>query len=292
MGGWIKLYRDIIENPLWSAKPFSKGQAWIDILLRANHSDNQVLVGNNLEKVKRGTFITSELKLMERWGWSKNKVRLFLKYLESENMIEKKSNQKRTAITVVNYRVYQDLQTTNGPPMDRQWTAKEPQKNHEWTADEPPMDCQWTANGLPMVHEQEEKKYKEKKEENTYSAVDNKKQLASEIFEAVWKMYPCKKGKGKVSDTQKQKLLKIGEDELMRCVERYKSDLKRDASWRKPQNGSTFFNSGYVDYLDANYTGGGANGYITGSGSPHTGESHKPYHDDYLTGIESNFNGF
>ena len=24
-------------------------------------------------------------------------------------------------------------------------------------------------------------------------------------------------------------------------------------TWRKPQNGSTFFNSGYVDYLDANY---------------------------------------
>lgn len=23
--------------------------------------------------------------------------------------------------------------------------------------------------------------------------------------------------------------------------------------WRKPQNGSTFFNSGYIDYLDSNY---------------------------------------
>ncbi len=39
----------------------------------------------------------------------------------------------------------------------------------------------------------------------------------------------------------------------MRCIERYLLDLKRD-EWRKPQNGSTFFNSGYVDYLDENYT--------------------------------------
>jgi hypothetical protein len=31
------------------------------------------------------------------------------------------------------------------------------------------------------------------------------------------------------------------------------TELKKDASWRKPQNGSTFFNSGYVDYLDANF---------------------------------------
>ena len=30
--------------------------------------------------------------------------------------------------------------------------------------------------------------------------------------------------------------------------------MKKDEEWRKPQNGSTFFNSGYVDYLDNNYT--------------------------------------
>ena len=40
---------------------------------------------------------------------------------------------------------------------------------------------------------------------------------------------------------------------MARAIDRYKADLERDSSWRKPQNGSTFFNSGYVDYLDANY---------------------------------------
>ena len=51
-------------------------------------------------------------------------------------------------------------------------------------------------------------------------------------------------------------MLKIGEEELLRAIERYKTELEKDAEWRKPQNGSTFFNSGYVDYLDENYVPG------------------------------------
>ena len=73
------------------------------------------------------------------------------------------------------------------------------------------------------------------------------------LFEAVWKLYPSKKGKGQVSDAKKKKLYEIGYDELARAIDRYKKDLQRDAEWRKPQNGSTFFNSGFIDYLDKNY---------------------------------------
>ena len=106
--------------------------------------------------------------------------------------------------------------------------------------------------------------YKNNKKNNIYcasvpdgtkKAPDKTKKEASELFEKVWALYPSKKGKGQVSDTQKKKLLKIGEEELTRAIERYKADLSRD-EWRKPQNGSTFFNSGYVDYLDENWQAG------------------------------------
>lgn len=76
---------------------------------------------------------------------------------------------------------------------------------------------------------------------------------ASTLFENLWKMYPNKKGKGQVSDRDKLKLLEIGLEEMTRAIDRYKSELEKDKDWRKPQNGSTFFHSGYVDYLDANY---------------------------------------
>lgn len=79
---------------------------------------------------------------------------------------------------------------------------------------------------------------------------------ANALFERLWKMYPVKKGKGQVSDSQKKRLLAIGEPTLVKAIERYSLELMKDADWRKPQNGSTFFNSGYVDYLDDNYSPG------------------------------------
>lgn len=78
-------------------------------------------------------------------------------------------------------------------------------------------------------------------------------QEALALFEHLWKLYPSKKGKGQVSESKKVKLWKIGREEMERAIERYKAELEKDRDWRKPQNGSTFFNSGYVDYLDSNY---------------------------------------
>ena len=78
---------------------------------------------------------------------------------------------------------------------------------------------------------------------------------ADALFERLWKLYPCKRGKAQVSKANKMHLLDIGFDELQRAIDRYKADLDNE-TWRKPQNGSTFFNSGYVDYLDANYDPG------------------------------------
>ena len=73
------------------------------------------------------------------------------------------------------------------------------------------------------------------------------------FFDYIWSLYPVKKGKGQVSAAKKAALYDIGPDEMKRAINRYLEELQKDAAWRKPQNGSTFFNSGYVDYLDANF---------------------------------------
>ena len=77
-------------------------------------------------------------------------------------------------------------------------------------------------------------------------------QADESLFLYLWDKYPNKKGKAQVSRKAKRALLAVGADEMERAIDRYVSELAKD-SWRKPQNGSTFFNSGYVDYLDANY---------------------------------------
>ena len=129
MHGWIKLHRKIRENPFWEERPFDKARAWIDIILSANHEPNKFLLGNEMVEVDRGSFITSEMKLMEKWGWSKSKVRSFLNVLQKDSMIVKKTDRKKTTLEVLNYCIYQDSETTKEPQKNRKKTAKRPQKD-------------------------------------------------------------------------------------------------------------------------------------------------------------------
>lgn len=107
MAGWQKIYRDIQEHWLWEDKPFSRGQAWIDLILLVNHEDNKALIDGELIEVKRGSKITSLRKLAEQWGWSTTKVKKFLEQLEKDNMIAFESDNKKTLVTIENYDVYQ-----------------------------------------------------------------------------------------------------------------------------------------------------------------------------------------
>ena len=51
MDGWIKLHRELLLHDLWKYKPFSKGQAWIDLLMLANHKNNKFFLGNEVIEV-------------------------------------------------------------------------------------------------------------------------------------------------------------------------------------------------------------------------------------------------
>ena len=77
-------------------------------------------------------------------------------------------------------------------------------------------------------------------------------QAAAEMFERLWARYPRKKGKGSVSKSQKLKLYKLGEEELSRALDRFNAAMAGRDTQYIPY-GSTWFNTGYVDYLDENY---------------------------------------
>jgi predicted phage replisome organizer len=98
--------------------------------------------------------------------------------------------------------------------------------------------------------DKDKEKEKDKKKNNINSASNAQ---VNEFFDSIWKLYPNKKGKGQVSDTKRKELYKVGFDKLKTAIDRYLVELSKD-DWRKPQYGSTFFNSGYVDYLDENYS--------------------------------------
>ncbi len=228
--GWIKLHRKILDCFIWDDKPYDKARAWIDLLLSAMHKDKKMLVDGKVVIIKQGSFMTSILKLADKWGWNRKTVSAYLKMLENEEMIVTERTSKGTTVTIVNYEKYQVEGSTD--------------YSTERTTDCPTERSTERTQKKNIKNDKNEKK-------NTLCKTD-----ANALFEELWKLYPVKKGKAQVSSAAKQRLLKVGHDEMIRAIDRYKTELEKDSDWRKPQNGSTFFNSGYVDYLDANYVPG------------------------------------
>ena len=118
MNGYIKLHRSLMDNPLWTEKPFSRGQAWVDLLMMANWEDSKIIDGNNVITVHRGEVARSQKWLADRWGWSRKKVSSFLHLLENEKMGATKGTAKGTTIIIENYSKYQDEGATKGTALE------------------------------------------------------------------------------------------------------------------------------------------------------------------------------
>lgn len=140
--GWISIHRKIQQSDIWLDKePFDKRSAWIDLIMMANHEDRQVLFDGKFIEVKRGEKITSLRMLSEKWKWSRNKVKRFLKLLESGSMIELKIDRQKTTYKIVNYNVYQNEDL-----------SKRPQKDHKKTTDGPQTDTNNNVNNFNNVN--------------------------------------------------------------------------------------------------------------------------------------------
>ena len=130
MEGWISLHRKILENPILNrSRVYSNFEAWIWLLLRANHKDNKFVLGSEVVQVKKGQMITSQKKLCLQFKWGNSKLRTFLKVLQSDNMIELKSTSKATWITINNYCRLQDKQITNKSKTNQKQIAAKLQPN-------------------------------------------------------------------------------------------------------------------------------------------------------------------
>jgi len=122
--GWISLHRSIEDHWLYPKnRKFTKYEAWIDILLETNHSDQKVLIKGTLITCKRGESIRSMKEWAKRWNWSKSNVKRFFDLLESDSMIEYKNVQITTHLTVCNYDSYQDSRNATETQVERKWNA-------------------------------------------------------------------------------------------------------------------------------------------------------------------------
>ena len=106
--GWIKLYRQIQDNELWqSGEPFSRRDAWIDLLLMANHEQRTIVIRGRPKVINAGEHWTSYRILADRWHWSYEKVRRYFDLLDELDMAHTTVTPSGTLVTLVNYSFFQ-----------------------------------------------------------------------------------------------------------------------------------------------------------------------------------------
>lgn len=220
MSDYIKLHRSMLEWE-WYGNINTK-VLFIHMLLRANWKERKF----EGKVIERGSFVSSIDNLSKETDLTKDEVRTALKHLISTNEITKQSFSKFTVFTVNNYDEYQDI----------------------------PKQLPSNSHSIPTLFPTIEEKKEGKKERNNISCAIPEESHDS-FFERIWKLYPVKKGKGQVSKAKKQVLQRIGYEELERCIDRFVKTMEKENRDKQYwMNGSTFFNSGYVDYLDKNWT--------------------------------------
>lgn len=265
---WIKIVTDIFDDEkilLIESLPDSDAiiVIWFKLLCFAGKQNNKgVLMMNN-----RIAYTDEMLATIFRR--KKSTVKMALQVFEEFGMIEIVDG----VITIPNWGKHQTMDRIeaknaymrnymqNYREKQKALTYKTNSKVNDETNSKANCKTNDKTNSKANVSEADKEKEREKEKDkenknNVHSGASAKQITNTEInafFDSVWELYPVKKGKGQVSDSKRRALYKIGFEEINRAIDRYLTELQKDAAWRKPQNGSTFFNSGYVDYLDDNF---------------------------------------
>mgnify|MGYP000901079575 CR=1 FL=1 len=110
------------------------------------------------------------------------------------------------------------------------------------------------ANGMQM-HSKSNAKGKQT-DANKKEKEKERKDIYSADADFLWGLYPEKKGKKDAMAKLPKLIDQYGKYQIERCIKRYLADVDRRRksgfSDLRYKNGSTFFNSGYMDYLDEN----------------------------------------
>lgn len=234
--GWIRFDRKVQEHWLWSTdKPFDIRSAWIDLLLSANHKANKFPLGTEMIMVERGSFITSERKLAEKWGWSNTRVRNFLKLLASDGMIIKITDNKKSTITIVNYSAYQDIESTEESKEKHEKCSEEAEEKQSESTEEAQEHT--NNNDITMTNNVNNEN------KNNYSCA----------FESFWKVYPRKVNKVAAYRCWKTRL-KEGhkETDLIMASECYAVEVKSNGTNEKYiKHAATFIgpDKPFTDYI-------------------------------------------
>lgn len=115
--GWFKFYRQIFDNPICT-KDAEHFFVWCYLLTEAQHEDGKHALFQNKEIVlERGQLLKTITEIANDLHIKEMKVYRILKLLENEKQIVKRTSNKNTLITVLNWEKYQSCEKQNEKQM-------------------------------------------------------------------------------------------------------------------------------------------------------------------------------
>ena len=106
--GYISLHRQIADHWLYpDRREFTDMEAWIDLLLSVNHSEQKLRIKNRLLTCSPGQTLRSIQNWATRWRWTKPRTYRFLQILADEEMIFIENEGVTSRITILNWTKYQ-----------------------------------------------------------------------------------------------------------------------------------------------------------------------------------------
>ena len=122
MEGYIKLYRKIIESPVFQNERLLKAFIWC--LAKATHKEREEIVGIKCVRLQKGQFVCGRKKAAEELGFPESTTWRYMKALESFGILDIKSNSKFSIVTVVNWEKYQCLDVEYGHQNEQEVSKK------------------------------------------------------------------------------------------------------------------------------------------------------------------------
>lgn len=223
MAGWIKLHRKLKNSLVFDNPDLLK--VWIWCLLKATHDDYIQMIGLQEVELEKGQFIFGRKVAANELKMSESKTYRLIKKLETMQNLNIKANNKYSIITIANWELYQFDENKNEQQFEQQMNNKR------------------TTNEQQMNTNKNIKNNKNNKNNNNIYSESLIKKIMS---------YPGKKTKNTRDKKLPQLIKKYGEEQIIRCIERYSEEVKGREK-RYILNESTFWNGRYVDYLDVNY---------------------------------------
>lgn len=127
MDGWIKLYRKLLNSPIFENERALK--VWIWCLLKATHEDREQLVGRQTIYLKSGEFIFGRKRASEELKMPEKTVYDYIHSLKNLSMLYIKSNNKFSVIGIENWAEYQLPNQDFDNKFDNKRTTNEQQMN-------------------------------------------------------------------------------------------------------------------------------------------------------------------